>query len=255
MKRYASSISSDLVHAISKGKFLTEKHVLLGTGLHSLTGQKVPIKLLGKFGHSINYDNVRMIETAQAEMVQQLRSLHNPLPLLPATELDRVITFFWWDNFDCNKENTVGSLQTTHDIAYQEESTNSIEQENNFQVEKSSRRSVSVTPLDLDKRKIFRHINPGLIEDSQTMEIDRSNADKMLLIWQLMRRVCSAPEDSKICWMDCASIWKTKFKTYKNYFPSANQATDNGIQHCDRVHSSVAKAFTGCKHEIHTHII
>lgn len=82
------------MYAVSKGKFLTEKQVVLGSGLHSLTGQKIQIKLLGKFGHSINYDSVRMIETAQVDMAQQLRSLHNPLPLLPATELDRVITFF-----------------------------------------------------------------------------------------------------------------------------------------------------------------
>ena len=194
VKRYASSIWSDLVHAVSKGNFLTEKHVLLGTGLHSLTGQKIPIKMLGKFGHSINYDRVRMIETAQAEVVQQLRSQHNPLPLLPATELDQVITFFWWDNFDCKKDNTVGSLHTTHGVAYQEESTTSLEQSISFQVEKSSRRSVAVTPLDLDKRKVFRHRNPSLFEASETMEVDRSNADKLLLIWQLMRRVCSAPQ-------------------------------------------------------------
>ena len=75
MKRYASLISSDLVHAVSKGNFLSEQHVLLRTGLHSLTGRKIPIKILGKFGHSINYDRVRMIETAQAKIVQQLRSL------------------------------------------------------------------------------------------------------------------------------------------------------------------------------------
>ena len=172
VKRYASSISSDLVHAVSMGKFLTEKHVILGTGLHSLTGQKIPIKILGKFGHSINYDSVRMVETAQAEIVQQLRSLHNPLPLLPATELDRVITFFWWDNFDCKKENTVGSLHTTHGVAYQEESTTALEQSISFQVEKSSRRSVAVTPLDLDKRKVIQHRNPCLFEASETMEIE-----------------------------------------------------------------------------------
>ena len=38
---YVSSFAQDLVHAVSRGKFMTAKHILLGTGLHSLTGQKL----------------------------------------------------------------------------------------------------------------------------------------------------------------------------------------------------------------------
>ena len=45
VRRYVESFSQDLVHAVSRGNFLTKKHVLLGTGLHSLTGQKIPIKV------------------------------------------------------------------------------------------------------------------------------------------------------------------------------------------------------------------
>ena len=45
---YVSSFAQDLVHAVSRGKFMTAKHILLGTGLHSLTGQKLPIKLLAR---------------------------------------------------------------------------------------------------------------------------------------------------------------------------------------------------------------
>lgn len=125
--RYAYSFSQDLLHAVSKGNFLTEKHVLLGTGLHSMTGQKAPIRLLGKFGHSCNYDKVRQIETAQAELAQQLRYVDNPLPLLPVNGTSKVLTFFWWDNFDVKKENSQGSLHTTHGIAYLEEAPGCIE--------------------------------------------------------------------------------------------------------------------------------
>ena len=66
--RYVESFSQDLVYVVSRGDFLTEKHVVLGTGLHSLTGQKTPIKLLGRLGHSCTYDKVRLIETAQANL-------------------------------------------------------------------------------------------------------------------------------------------------------------------------------------------
>ena len=113
-----NSFSQDLVHAVSRGNFLTEKHVLLGTGLHSLTGLKTPIKLLGRFGHSCSYDKVRLIETAQAELAQKLRGYDKQLPVLPADETEKVLTFFWWDNFDIKKENSVGSLHTTHGIAF-----------------------------------------------------------------------------------------------------------------------------------------
>ena len=120
------SFAQDLVHAVSRGSFLTEKHVLLGTGLHSLTGLKKPVQILGRFGHCCNYDKIRLIETAQAELAQHLRSLENPLPLLPAHDGDRVLIFFWWDNFDAKKANMQGSIHTTHGIAYQEESTNTV---------------------------------------------------------------------------------------------------------------------------------
>ena len=126
VQRYVDSFAQDLVHAVSRGSFLTEKHVLLGTGLHSLTGLKKPMQILGRFGHCCNYDKIRLIETAQAELAQHLRSLENPLPLLPADDGDHVLTFFWWDNFDAKKENMQGSIHTTHGIAYQEESTNTV---------------------------------------------------------------------------------------------------------------------------------
>ena len=61
---YVESFSQDLVYAVSRGDFLTEKHVVLGTGLHSLTGQKMHVKLPGRLGHSCTYDKVRLIETA-----------------------------------------------------------------------------------------------------------------------------------------------------------------------------------------------
>ena len=54
--QYVESFSQDLVYAVSRGDFLTEKHVILGTGLHSLKGQKTPIKLLRRLGHSCTYD-------------------------------------------------------------------------------------------------------------------------------------------------------------------------------------------------------
>ena len=122
--RYVESFPQDLVNAVSRGDFLTEKHAVLGPGLHSLTGQKTPIKLLGRLGHSCTYDKVHLIETAQAELIQHLRSLQHPL--VPASDTGRVLIYFWWDTFDIKKDNAQGNLHTTHGVAYQEESVNCI---------------------------------------------------------------------------------------------------------------------------------
>eukprot|EP00112_Aurelia_sp_Birch-Aquarium-sp1_P012747 Seg2686.1 transcript_id=Seg2686.1/GoldUCD/mRNA.D3Y31 product="hypothetical protein" protein_id=Seg2686.1/GoldUCD/D3Y31 len=170
---YVNSFSQDLVHAVSRGNFFTEKHILLGTGLHSLTGLKTPIPLFGRFGHSCNYDKVRLIETAEADLAQTLRELEKPLPVLPADETDKVLTFFWWENFDIKKDNSVGSLHTTHGVAYQEKSTNNISIPVNISIEKSKRKTISLQPLELPTRKILPHKNPPSFEDSGVTEINQ----------------------------------------------------------------------------------
>ena len=95
VKRYVDSFSQDIVHVISKGDFLTAKHVSLGCGLHiSIRGMKKPINMLSKLGHFCNYNTVQEIETAQAELFQQLIVLQYPLPLIPADPNSKAQTFF-----------------------------------------------------------------------------------------------------------------------------------------------------------------
>ena len=94
--RLTDSFCQDVVHAVSKGKFLTPKHASLGLGLHSLTGQKLPITVLARFGNSITYSTVNEIETAQAELVEHLQSMSLNLPLQPAAQGSKVnISFLY----------------------------------------------------------------------------------------------------------------------------------------------------------------
>ncbi len=58
------SFSQDVMHAVSHGDFVTLKHAMIGLGLHSLTGQKLPLVVLSRLGHSINYDRICKIKTA-----------------------------------------------------------------------------------------------------------------------------------------------------------------------------------------------
>ena len=88
---YVWSFSQDLVHGVSRGKFLTAKHTLLANVLHSLTGQKIPIDLLSKVGNCHNYNLVELVETAQAELVQEMKEAGFPLPVMPLNA-DGIVT-------------------------------------------------------------------------------------------------------------------------------------------------------------------
>ena len=59
------------------GKYTTLKHTSLGLGLHSMTGMKNPMNILDRLGHSISYDMVCWIETAQVEVSQKLLKTSN----------------------------------------------------------------------------------------------------------------------------------------------------------------------------------
>ena len=58
----------------------------MGLGLHSMIDMKNPINVLHRLGHSISYDMVCWIETAQAELLQELLKISNMLPLKPDHE-------------------------------------------------------------------------------------------------------------------------------------------------------------------------
>ena len=195
-QRYVDSISQDLVHAVSKGNFLTEKHVLLATGLHSITGLKVPIKILARLGHCCSYHKVRLIETAQAELIRQLRSLENPLPILPANELDRVLKFFWWDNFDVRKENIQGSLHTTHGVAFQEMLQSNLDRNTDIEIPNSKKKSITYQPPHLSQRKIVPHKNPQLFDAAANPEYNGRFADDVILLWTTKRRILSKSPQS-----------------------------------------------------------
>ena len=65
----------------------------LGLGIYSMTGQKRPIVILSKLGHSISYEKVLEIETAQAEVAEQFRSNSSVLPIHPVLESTKVTIF------------------------------------------------------------------------------------------------------------------------------------------------------------------
>ena len=71
IKRLVHSYGSDLIHGVTRGKVVTLKHFLIGLGLHNITGLETPIKILSYLGHSIDYNLVCKVETAEAEAAQK----------------------------------------------------------------------------------------------------------------------------------------------------------------------------------------
>ena len=68
-------------------------------GLHNITGQKLPVQMLSRLGHSVDCNTVCEIETGLAETVLQ-NAETNPLKLKPTEENAIVPTVFWADNFN-----------------------------------------------------------------------------------------------------------------------------------------------------------
>ena len=68
IERLVQSFCSDVMLAVPNGKFVMLKQAALGLGLHNMTGLKLPVVFLNRLGRSISYDQVNLIETAQAEL-------------------------------------------------------------------------------------------------------------------------------------------------------------------------------------------
>ena len=198
VQAYVKSFSQDIVHGISKGDFLTSKHVLLGCGLHSITGMKMSISILSHFGHSCSYRKVQEIVTAQAELVQKMRSLQYPLPLIPKNPQSKVSTILWWDNFDCNKETKEGSIHTCHGIAFQEESEQTQHRDETMEVVRSKQRTVTVLPHVLPRRKILPHKEPNLFPGNPTFTCDTTFANDVLFSWKLLRHIYGAADQQTV---------------------------------------------------------
>ena len=151
VNRLIQSYAADLLHGVTCGRFITSKHFLLGLGLHNITGQKKPVQIASQLGHSIDYNLVCEIETAQAEASQLLSTISGTLPVKPRTSNGTVLTFFWVDNFDLNIETQTGhgAINSTHMIAFQEEEAVTIQEELSLQNERKKSRTLSTPPTHL----------------------------------------------------------------------------------------------------------
>ena len=119
-----------------------------------MTGQIALIQIMNKLGNCCSYDTVLKMETAQAELSEELSEQKNPLALKPYQPGKHAVTYFWWDNFDCQKENLKGSIQTTRGIVFQEKSENSTLVRSVHSITPSGKKSFNVKTHNLPFVKI-----------------------------------------------------------------------------------------------------
>ena len=119
------SIGQDITSAVTRGKYIQQKHFLLGQGLRNFTGSRKVIDIVHKLGHCTSYNTVCEIETAQAECALEAVKRSNVLKLKPSADKEAVFTHFSVDNFDLKIERMAGggSINTTHLMAFQEDLT------------------------------------------------------------------------------------------------------------------------------------
>ena len=211
--RLVRSYSSDLIHGVTRGKTITAKHFLLGLGLHNLTGQKVPIQVLNHLGHCIDYNLVCEIETAQAEAAQQIASSSGALPIKPVSSTQSVLTYFWVDNFDMNLETQTGhgAVNSTHMVAFQEESPLAINRSIQVNIPRSKRRSLEILETEPPEVIVDSKREPLLtmfsVESTVTEIFQESPYLANYLLWIIMRKLNSTDQT-----VSTYSGWRTHAK-------------------------------------------
>ena len=198
-ERYVTCFSQDVMHAVSHGDFVTLKHATMGLGLHSLTGQKLPLVVLSRLGRSINYDRICEIETAQAELAQHFQSMSLYSPVMPIDAESKVTTTFWWDNFDTNIETAsgAGSIHNTPGIVFQEQSKSTITRDTNVSIPKSKRRSITTQEEYHHSTTINPKAEPPSFAESIAINVEQETEEKcnnLLLLWKSARYLCSADQ-------------------------------------------------------------
>ena len=105
------SLAQDLIYTVSGDKYLTPKHIGLGSTLHQSTRSKELVKLFHNAGHVASYRDVLRLDTALAE--RTLQSMDASGAVIPPNLVKDKFVLFSADNIDIN-EGTLDGRTTFH---------------------------------------------------------------------------------------------------------------------------------------------
>lgn len=239
ISRLVDSFSQDLVHGVTKGKTLMEKHFLIGLGVHNLTGQRNVVEILSKLGHSVSYTMTSEILTANAESCLEKSRLTSLLPLHPSRAGEIVLSHFWVDNFDLatDKQYGGGEINITTLMAFQEGRTLEARDVHIHVPRKASRRISSEDPAPILK-KVDNKIQPPTCSMEIVPEqfvFDDRKFMTLYFAWIIARRDSSSDQVIPIFsgFMTNArkAIDPVAMKTVETYLPPINSKVSLIISH------------------------
>ena len=105
--RIVLSLCQDLIHAVSRGRIKTPKHVFLPMTVKSLTGNVELITILNRFGHGLSYSQIEEVETGLAET--QIAKQGNGV-FVPSACHPNVSGVLCWGNNDLQEETLSGKF-------------------------------------------------------------------------------------------------------------------------------------------------
>ena len=199
INRLSTSIAQDIITAVTVGKVLTPKHVLLSWVIKSLTGNVELIKMMNRLGHSCSYTTLEEIDTALCmEKLEVVNDNSVPIPLNIVTDIPTVVAY---DNIDRQEEVLSGS-GTSHrvnGIIIQPRTQKQIEQKPETTVKKSEKRRTipftdqTLTPYISVKRRGPPPITPTQLDEK--LRNESIQAENKNHLWIMVRLVDQNKQD------------------------------------------------------------
>ena len=188
-KRLAESLAADLIHLITSGKVIQQKHFLLALGLHNITGSRKIIDIVHNLGHCMSYNTTCEIKTAAAEVAMLQMTKKDLLPIKPITNDKVAPTFFWVDNFDVTIDRLAGggSVNTTHLMAFQEKTNDTFTQQQDLIVPKRRSRRLFYEDVTIPCKPVDAKKNPPALSHDRKFEYDSQDFNKMFYLWVFLR--------------------------------------------------------------------
>lgn len=197
LERAVQSIGQDCIYAVSRGRVVPAKHILLPWGVKSLTGNVELIKMLNRLGLGVSYSKLEEIDTALC--LQKQRREADQGIVLPSSSLPCIPTSLAFDNID-RLEETLSGGGTSHrvnGIIIQPQAHTAKPPETEPQLLTKKKRSITPGPLDIPEYNAGSRVGPPVMKPQDLDQQDvQDNAMQRNLVWSLTR--LSNTEDQSV---------------------------------------------------------
>lgn len=187
VKRLIKSLGQDIMYNVTRGNIKTVKHTQLGIFIKRVTGSRLVIDCLNRFGHTISYHEINSLETAFAEvqMQHQLVPSYVPPRVLPS----KFVTFVY-DNCDHNPESLSGtSMHVTNGIMIQLSDLSNQLRNSDQELNVRKRKSFTAMNIDIAHYKKSERVRPPSLGNiNKAKNLDQYLYMKTDLVWLLLRR-------------------------------------------------------------------